>query len=434
MNKWVQMYKDKKGTIEEALGLIKSEMKIVTGMVSMEAKGLLENLHKIDESIKDVHVATCLNMRDYEFFQKKEYEGRFLNESWFYSPPVRKAAGENLKTVTFIPNNLHAAAIDRLATNSPDIFWGVASPMDENGFMTLSLSNVYERDMVEGADTVILEVNEEAPKTHGDTQVHISEVDYIIENNFHIPELPVVEPSETEKQIAGHISEIIEDGSTIQIGIGGIPNAVAKFLESKKDLGIHTEMFTESMIDLFEMGVITNRKKTLWPGKFICAFALGTEKMYRFIEDNPGVFLLRGRYVNDPYVISKNEKMVSINTAISIDLTGQVCSEAIGTKHYSGTGGQLDTHRGATMSKDGKGIIALRSSAKKGTISTIVPKLPEGSPVTVPRQDVDYVVTEFGSAHLRGLNIFQRVRALISIAHPDFREQLKKQAQEIGYL
>jgi acyl-CoA hydrolase len=306
--------------------------------------------------------------------------------------------------------------------------------MDENGFMTLSLSNVYERDMVEGADTVILEVNEEAPKTHGDTQVHISEVDYIIENNFHIPELPVVEPSETEKQIAGHISEIIEDGSTIQIGIGGIPNAVAKFLESKKDLGIHTEMFTESMIDLFEMGVITNRKKTLWPGKFICAFALGTEKMYRFIEDNPGVFLLRGRYVNDPYVISKNEKMVSINTAISIDLTGQVCSEAIGTKHYSGTGGQLDTHRGATMSKDGKGIIALRSSAKKGTISTIVPKLPEGSPVTVPRQDVDYVVTEFGSAHLRGLNIFQRVRALISIAHPDFREQLKKQAQEIGYL
>jgi acyl-CoA hydrolase len=193
-------------------------------------------------------------------------------------------------------------------------------------------------------------------------------------------------------------------------------------------------MFTESMIDLFEMGVITNRKKTLWPGKFICAFALGTEKMYRFIEDNPGVFLLRGRYVNDPYVISKNEKMVSINTAISIDLTGQVCSEAIGTKHYSGTGGQLDTHRGATMSKDGKGIIALRSSAKKGTISTIVPKLTEGSPVTVPRQDVDYVVTEFGSAHLRGLNIFQRVKALISIAHPDFREQLKKQAQEIGYL
>jgi len=306
--------------------------------------------------------------------------------------------------------------------------------MDRNGYMTVSLSNVYERDMVENAQLVIMEVNEKAPRTHGDTQVHISEVDYVIDNTFEIPELPDADPDEVEMKIAGHISDLVEDGSTLQIGIGGIPNAVAKLMENKKDLGIHTEMLTESMIHLFEKGAITNRKKTLWPGKFIATFAFGTRRMYSFIEDNSAVFLMRGKYVNDPYVISQNEKMVSINTAITVDLTGQVCSEAIGTRHYSGTGGQLDTHRGAAMAKDGKGIIALRSSAKRGTVSTILPLLPYGSPVTVPRQDIDYVVTEYGVARLKGLNVFQRVEALLAIAHPDFRSDLRKQATEIGLI
>ncbi|AKI96606.1 acetyl-CoA hydrolase/transferase family protein [Kosmotoga pacifica] len=431
---WKEQYERKLLSLEDAIRLVKNNHKIVVSMASMEPKGLLENLHKIADHVEGVSVTSCLNMREYPFFLSPKYEGKFLNESWFYSEPVRKAAGSGLKTVSYIPNNLHNAGTDRLVSNRPDVFWGVASPMDKNGFMTLSLSNVYERDMVENASMVILEVNVKAPKTHGETQVHISEVDHIVENDFDIPELPVVEPSETEKHIAGHISALIEDGSTLQIGIGGIPNAVAKLLEDKRDLGIHTEMFTESMIELFEKGIITNRKKTLWPGKFICAFALGTKRMYEFMDDNPGVFILRGRYVNDPYVIAQNEKMVSINTAITVDLTGQVCSEAIGTRHYSGTGGQLDTHRGATMSKGGKGIIALRSTAKKGTISTIVPLLPLGSPVTVPRQDIDYVVTEYGVAHLRGLSARQRVEALINIAHPDFRSELKKEASKIGLI
>ncbi|MBO8166658.1 MAG: 4-hydroxybutyrate--acetyl-CoA CoA transferase [Thermotogae bacterium] len=431
---WKELYKKKLLSLDDALGLIKSNHKIVVSMVSMEPKGLLDNLHKLATHVEGVSVTSCLNMREYPFFMDPQYNGTFINESWFYSAPVRKAAEAGYKTVSYIPNNLHNAGTDRLVSNKPDIFWGVASPMDRNGYMTLSLSNVYERDMVENADMVILEVNEKAPKTHGETQVHISEVDHVIENSFDIPELPVVEPSETEKHIARHISELIEDGATLQIGIGGIPNAVAKLLEDKRDLGIHTEMFTESMIELFEKGIITNSRKTLWPGKFICTFALGTKKMYKFVEDNPGIFILRGRYVNDPYVIAQNEKMVSINTAITVDLTGQVCSEAIGTRHYSGTGGQLDTHRGASMSKGGKGIIALRTTAKRGTISTIVPLLPLGSPVTVPRQDIDYVVTEYGIAHLRGLSVKQRAEALVNIAHPDFRNQLRKEASKLNLI
>jgi len=430
---WQDTYREKLITIDEALSNIKSNTKIVTSMACMEARGLLENIHRVKD-VENVAVATCLNIGEYPFFVEEEYEGRFLNESWFHSLGARKAVSKGLRTVTYIPNNLHSAGIERIMANKPDIFWGMASPMDRNGYMTVSLSNVYERDMVENAQLVIMEVNEKAPRTHGDTQVHISEVDYVIDNTFEIPELPDADPDEVEMKIAGHISDLVEDGSTLQIGIGGIPNAVAKLMENKKDLGIHTEMLTESMIHLFEKGAITNRKKTLWPGKFIATFAFGTRRMYSFIEDNPAVFLMRGKYVNDPYVISQNEKMVSINTAITVDLTGQVCSEAIGTRHYSGTGGQLDTHRGAAMAKDGKGIIALRSSAKRGTVSTILPLLPYGSPVTVPRQDIDYVVTEYGVARLKGLNVFQRVEALLAIAHPDFRSDLRKQATEIGLI
>jgi len=273
-----------------------------------------------------------------------------------------------------------------------------------------------------------------APKTHGDTHVHIRDVDFIVEVDYPLPEISPVEPTDVERRIGENIANLVENGSTIQLGIGGIPNSVALFLKDKKDLGIHTEMLTDSMIDLFEMGVITNKKKTLWPGKFICTFAYGSKKMYEFIDDNPAVLFLRGRYVNNPYIIAQNEKMVSINTAIMVDLTGNVCSEAVGTRHYSGTGGQLDTHRGAVMSRGGKGIIALRSTAKNGTVSTIVPLLPEGSPVTVPRQDVDYVVTEYGVAHLRGKTVRERVLELINIAHPDFRGFLKKEARKIGYL
>ncbi|MFN4190983.1 MAG: acetyl-CoA hydrolase/transferase family protein, partial [Pseudothermotoga sp.] len=337
-------------------------------------------------------------------------------------------------TVTYVPNNLHQAGTNLLNSRPIDIFVGIASPMDKNGFLTLSASVVYEKDVIEQAKVVVLEVNPNAPRTHGDTHIHIKDVNYVIEADYELPQVELVEPTQTEALIAQYISNLIEDGSTIQLGIGGIPNAVAKFLTDKKDLGVHTEMFTESMIDLFEAGVITNKKKSIWRDKFICTFAFGTKRMYQFIDDNPSIFFLRGKYVNDPYVICQNDKMVSINTALMVDLTGNVCSEALGTQHYSGTGGQLDTHRGAIKSKGGKGIIALRSTAKNGTLSTIVPTLPVGSPITVPRQEVDYIVTEWGVAWLRGKTIKERARALIEIAHPDFRETLKNEAVKLQIL
>lgn len=423
-----KIYKQKVTDIDYVLFIIQDNWTIVVGMTPMEPKVFERNLHRTKTN--NLEIFSCLNTEPYEYCSNPEYVGRFYNYSWFFGPYNRKFS----KNTYYVPNNLHQSAINLIETTKVNMFVGVASPMDSKGFLTLSSSVVYEKDVIEHADIVVLEVNPNAPRTHGDTQIHISEVDYIVEANYELPQAELLEPAEVESKIAEHIVELIEDGATLQLGIGGIPNAVAKFLREKKDLGVHTEMFTESMIELFEEGVITNKKKTLWNGKFVCTFAYGSKRMYKFLDENPAVLFLRGRYVNDPYVIAQNEKMVSINTALMVDLTGNVCSEALGTSHYSGTGGQLDTHRGAVKSKGGKGIIAMRSTAKDGTVSTIVPLLPQGSPITVPRQELDYLVTEWGAVRLRGLPTRKRTLALISIAHPDFREELKKEAQKLGLI
>jgi acyl-CoA hydrolase len=279
---------------------------------------------------------------------------------------------------------------------------------------------------------VVLEINENMPWTLGDTQVHISEVNHIVENHIPLVTLPPAPPSEAEQAIGGFIATLIEDGATLQLGIGGIPNAITAYIKDRRDLGIHTEMFTDGMVDLYEAGVVTNRRKSLWKGKMVGAFALGTQKLYDFVHDNIGVEFQQGKVTNDPFVIGKNYKMVSVNTALQVDITGQVCSQSIGYRHFSGTGGQLDTHRGAQMSEGGRGIIALRSTAKDGTLSTIVPILSEGAEVTVPSQDVDTIVTEYGVAELRGRCVRDRMEALIAVAHPDFREWIRDEAARLG--
>ncbi len=437
---WKEKYKQKLMSIDDAILNLPKRVSVVVSMAAAEAQGFLKNIHKFKDHFEKIKVITCLDMGYYEFFLNKEYEGPFELHTWFYSEPTRKSKYEDkLKILDYIPNNLHMAGLDKVMAEKEEgntlVFWGTSTPMQEKtGYFNLGISNVYEKDLAENADIVVMEVNEKMPYVHGDTEWHINNVNVVVESNWEIPEIPISEPKEEEKKIAQYIADIIEDGSTLQIGIGGIPNAVAKLLETKKDLGIHTEMLTESMIDLFEKGVITNMRKTLWKGKFVIAFALGTKRMYEFIDDNPGVFELRGAFVNDPYVVCQNDNMVSLNTAISVDLTGQVVSEAIGTKQFSGTGGQLDTHRGAIKSKNGKGIIALRSTAKKSTISTIVPLLPQGAPITVPRQDLDYVVTEWGVAHLRGRSAGERAKKLISISHPDFRKELEQEAVKMGLI
>ena len=423
-----ELYKRKLISVEEAVNMVQSNQKVCTAMAASEPQGLLKGLERRKDELENVSLVSCLMMGDYEIL-KPDMKGRFLNETWFYGPGDR--ANHSHGNVTYIPNNLHEAGRKKLANDKINIFWGTASPMDKRGFFSLSLGLTYEKMMVEAADIVVLEINENLPWTLGDTHVHISEIDYLVEHNAPLLEIPVVEPQEEERIIGNYIAEMIEDGSTLQLGIGGIPNAIAQSLVGKKDLGIHTEMFTDGMVDLFAAGAITGRRKTLWRGKMVGTFALGTKKLYDFIDRNLAVEFQQGNIVNDPCVIGQNYRMVSINTALQVDLTGQVCSEAIGNRHYSGTGGQADTHRGAQRSEGGKGIITLRSTAKRGEVSTIVAQLPTGAKVTLGRNDIDYVVTEYGVAHLKGRSVRDRVEAMINIAHPDYRSELRAEAERI---
>ncbi|MDA3931994.1 MAG: 4-hydroxybutyrate--acetyl-CoA CoA transferase, partial [Tenericutes bacterium] len=330
----------------------------------------------------------------------------------------------------------------RLDYKKPNIFITAATPPDKHGFMSVSTSNVYEKDMVEAADIVVFEINPNFPRTFGDMEVHVNDVDYLVEVDYPVPTLPNIEPNEKDLKIGKLIADHIHDGDNLQLGIGGIPNAVAKSLVNKKDLGIHTEMFTSGMIDLIEAGAITGKKKTLHKGKHVCCFAMGSKALYEYIDNNPSVMILPGSYVNDPAIIGLNDNQVSINSTIEVDLMGQCCSESIGTKQVSGTGGQADTAIGAQNAKNGRSFISLYSTATLKNretgeieeISKIVTTLKPGAAVSLSRNDVDYVVTEFGIVSLRGKNIRERAEALISIAHPKFRDSLRKQAIEAGFL
>lgn len=419
-------YRNKLVSMEQALHQVKSGDFIVVALAGAEPRGFMGQLHTAAPRVRDVVVTSCLNMENYDFFADPAMQGHFCHEGWFYGPYMRKA--HPYKTVSYIPNHLHFAAIRRLKHRRPNIFVGTCTPPDRHGYVSLGLSVTYEQEIIENADMVILEVNPNLPRTLGDTTLSMECVDYFVEHPLPLIQLPHQDISEKDQAIGAYISELVEDGATLQLGIGGIPNAVAQCLIHKKDLGIHTEMLTDGMVDLVQAGVITNRKKTIHPGKMVGAFALGSQKLYDFIDDNPSVNLMRGPYTTDPYTIGRNYKMVSINTTLEIDLGGQCCSESIGHFQFSGTGGQTDTAVGAQMSNGGKSIIALYSTAKSDTITKIVPVLTPGAVVSLQRNDVDYVVTEFGVAELRGTAIRERVKRLIAIAHPQFRDYLAEEA------
>lgn len=428
-----EQYKKKLITLSEALQKVESNMDVVAGLAAMEPMDFMSTIHEVKDRVENVRIFTCLNMGDYEFFRNPEMAGHFTNTAWFYTPPIRKA--HQFGTTNFVPNHLHKSATDRISTEAPRMFVGTATPMDKHGYFNLSLSATYEKLLLETADIVILEIDPNYPRTFGDTNVHISDVDFVYETARPIPLFPYAPSTEKDKLIGNYIAELVEDGSTIQLGIGGIPNAVAGALMHKKDLGVHTELFNDGMIDLIEAGVITNSRKTLHRGVSVATMALGSEKLYDFIDQNPGVAIMNGNYVNDPCVIGQNYKQVSINTTLEIDLTGQCCSESLGSKQFSGTGGQADTAIGAQRSVGGKSIIALYSTAvDKATgnpISKIVPTLKLGAAVSLSRNDVEYVVTEYGVARLRGKTIKERVDDLCAIAHPDFREELRNQAKKL---
>ena len=429
------IYNEKLISIEDAVKLIKSDTDIIVAQCASEPQGCMSKFHLAKDRVTDVKVFSVLTLKPYDFYMKPEMKGHFELCSWFHAPGSRQALKEKTGTVTYVPNMLHRAASDRLKVRRPHMFFGTCTPPDEKGFVSLSLGITYEKDIVEAAEIVVLEVNDQLPRTFGETYVHVSQVTWFVEYSQTPPTLPAPEPDEIALKIGEHIAGLVEDESTIQLGIGEIPNAVALSLHTKKDLGVHTEMMVDSMMELFEQGVITNKKKSVHKNKFICTFAMGSLKLYKWLDNNPDVEFLRGRYVNDPCAMKQNSRMVSINTCIMIDFSGQVSSESIGIEQYSGTGGQTDTASAAIEGTDGlgKSIIACRSTAQRGKISTIVPVLPIGSAVTLHRSHTDYVVTEWGSVRLTGRTVRERTHMLISIAHPDFRKELQEKAEEMGY-
>ena len=430
------MIESKMIALSEVSDLIQSDSDVIVAMCANEPQGCLAEFHKAAPRVRDVNVFSCLTLKPYDFFMDPKMKGHFYLCSWFHGPAAREAVRLNIGTVSFVPNMVHRAVLDRLCVRKPHLFVGACTPPDKNGFVSLSCSLVYEKNALEAADVVLLEINENLPRTYGDTQVHIDDVDYFVENHKEVPFLKIEAPSDTELKIGEHIANLVEDGSTIQLGIGGIPNAVATCLKNKKDLGVHTEMLVDSMMELALSGAINNKNKSLLKGKIVATFSMGTPKLYDWLDDNLLVEFHRGEWVNDPRIIKKNSKMVSINTCLMMDLSGQVASEAIGMDQYSGTGGQSDTAVGAKEGYDrlGKSIIALRSTPKNGEFSTIVPVFPEGTPTTLHRSHCDYVVTEYGVTCLRGRSIRERALALIEISHPRFREQLKNQAKELGVI
>lgn len=437
-------YKGKLVSVEQALARIRSGDCIVSALGAAEPNGLLEQLHTVAPRVSDVVVSTCLPMRPFQWFMDPAMRGHIEHHAWFYSAGIRKAAAE-AGTSSYVPNHLHSAAMDRILFRKPTVFVGTCTPPDRHGYVSLAFSVVYERELMDAADLVILEINDQVPYTWGDTVIHLDQVDCLIEHSAPPFELPVPETEARDHLIGGFIAERIEDGSTIQLGIGGIPNAVAGELMRKKDLAIHTEMLTDGMVDLFEAGVVSRTPRSvdggMLRGRMVAAFALGTRRLYDFLDRNPGLVLMRGSWVNNPWVIAHNRRQVSINTTLEVDLTGQVCSESIGHRQYSGTGGQSDTAIGAQMAEEGKSFIALYSTADvkqsdgtRKTISKIVPTLTPGAAVTLHRSNVDFVVTEYGAVRLRGAPVNERARRLISIAHPDFRAGLQEQAERLGFL
>ena len=429
---WTDLYKQKVVSPAEAVKAVKSGDRIfLTGNCSVPSKILSALVDRAPE-LQDVEINQALTIGSADYVSP-EMEGHLQVNTMFISHNIRKAVQEG--RADFTPVLLSEFPLLFKNKILPvNVAFVHLSPPDPHGYCSFGVEVGLSKTAAESAEIIIAEVNDQMPRTLGDSFIHVSAIDYIVPVDYPLPELPMGggNPSDTVKKIAGYIAELIPDEATMQMGIGAIPDAVLKHLYDKKDLGIHTELFSDSVIDLVEAGVITNAKKTLHPGKIIAGFILGTKRLYDWVHNNPLIEFLRTEYINDPFVISRNDRMVAVNSAIEIDLTGQICADSIGTKLYSGVGGQLDFVYGASRSKGGVPIIALPSTAKD--FSRIVLTLKVGAGVVTTRNHVHYVVTEYGIASLYGKTIRERAQALINIAHPKFREELTKEAKDLHYI
>lgn len=437
-----EIYQSKRMSAEQALELIRDGDHIFSAQAAAEPIELMSHLQHLKETgVKNCRLTTCLPLRDYPCFHDQEMKQVLDHHAWFMSAGLRRSYEEGL--VSPVPQSSTSILRKTLQRceyeHRRPVLLCTVSPMDAHGFLSLSVSTVYEMDLIQRGAFVIAEVNPNFPRTYGDTMVHISRIGAIVEADHPIPTAEIAPYTETDQTIGRYIADLIEDGSTIQLGIGNIPNAVAYELRSKKHLGIHTEMFTETMIDLLECGAVDNSQKGLNNGFSVCSFTLGSKRLYDYIDNNPSVLFRSCTYTNDPYTIGQNNRFVSINSALEIDLYGQAASETVAGMPWSGTGGQSETVQGAQMSKGGKSILAMHSTytkkdaeGRETRYSKIVASLTGNAAVTTSRNDVDYVVTEYGVAWLRALTIGERVRALIQIAHPDFRKDLTIEAERLN--
>ena len=384
------------------------------------------------DELRDVKIQTLLDVYPYEFYADNVLSGKLNGVSWFSSAGARKAV--NGGYADFIPAYYRDVPGLIRSFYEYDAFCVSVSPMDKHGYFSLSTTSSYSQAMMSKAKRVFVEVNKYQPRAVCGMQIHVSQVDAIVEHDAPLPELPPVKLDEVSLTIGNLIAEQIPDGACIQLGIGAIPDATGMALKTKHDLGIHTEMFTDSMVELIACGAVNNSKKQIHPGKSVTTFAYGSKRIYDYIDDNPAIEILPVDYVNDPNVICQNDNVISINAALEVDLWGQVCAESVGTKHMSGSGGQIDYVRGACQSRGGKSFIAFSSTAKNGTISKIKPILTPGAVCTTSKNDVDCIVTEYGIARLRGRSLSERAKQLIAIAHPDFRDELTFEARKRGIM
>ncbi len=432
-----KLYQSRIVTAEEAVKKIQSGQRVfLTGNCSTP-QTVLAALVKHAPNLKDVEICQALSVGPADYVSP-EMEGHLRVNTMFISPNIRKAVQEG--RADFTPVLLSEFPLLFKNKHLPvDVALVHLSPPDEHGFLSFGIENGLTKSVAESARIIIAEVNQQMPRTLGDSFIHLSRINYIVPVNYQLAEMLMggEGADEITEKIAGYIAELIPDGATMQMGIGAIPDAVLKYLYNKKDLGVHSELFSDGVIDLVDAGVLTNARKTFHQGKITAGFIIGSRRLYAWVDDNPLIELHPTEYINDPFVIAQNDRMVAINSAIEVDLTGQVCADSIGPKLYSGVGGQLDFIYGASRSKGGVPIIALPSTTtlRDGTvISRIVTMLKRGAGVVTSRNHVRYIVTEYGVADLYGKSIRQRAQALIGIAHPDFREDMKKEAVELRYM
>jgi acetyl-CoA hydrolase len=430
--KWDKIYRSKVTDIDNALSTIKSGYRVYIGGGAGVPIELSHGLIRRAPELSGVEITHILTFAAAPYVEA-QYQDSFRVNALFIGANLRKAVNDG--RADFTPIFLsEIPGLFKRKILPIDVALVSLSPPDEHGFCSFGVEVGTTKPAAEEARLIIAEINRQMPRTHGDSFIHVSQLSRIVEVDYPLPDAPQGGASDVHMEIGRIIAEMIPDGATLQMGIGSIPDAVLQNLGDHRDLAVHTELFSDGIIDMVNNGVITCRKKTFHPGKIVAGFLFGTKRLYDFVDDNPIVEMHPTDYVNDPFNIAKNDKMVAINSAMQIDLTGQVCADSIGTRFYSGVGGQVDFIRGAARSKGGLPIIALPSTAKGDTVSRIVPTLYPGSGVVTSRNDVHYIVTEYGVAELYGKSVRERVKQLVGIAHPAFRQELMQQARELGWV